>query len=179
MNDPHNSLDAPQEQGIPTLITWTFGGNIVAVQGSWDNWTSREDTAEVERTTPFSRVLPSGIYRDSFLVDGEHRYIPDLPCIADDTGLVDNLLDVHGKSLRVKISLGDSSINYFSIKLLVTGLSIMCPKFEGIAEFEPPPSPDSSYGHTFPWDEDFLEKSGAGCSTPITPHVTFGTRNRS
>ncbi|KAF9597509.1 hypothetical protein IFM89_019036 [Coptis chinensis] len=71
MNDPHNSLDAPQEQGIPTLITWTFGGNTVAVQGSWDNWTSR------------------------FLVDGERRYIPDLPCIADDTSLVDNLLDVH------------------------------------------------------------------------------------
>ncbi|KAF9607263.1 hypothetical protein IFM89_033470 [Coptis chinensis] len=54
INDPHDSLDAPQEQGIPTLITWTFGGNIVAVQGSWDNWTSRRYCRGQERTTPFS-----------------------------------------------------------------------------------------------------------------------------
>lgn len=29
------------EQGIPTIITWTYGGKQVAVQGSWDNWKTR------------------------------------------------------------------------------------------------------------------------------------------
>jgi 5'-AMP-activated protein kinase regulatory beta subunit len=30
-----------QEKGIPTLITWSQGGNEVFLEGSWDNWTSR------------------------------------------------------------------------------------------------------------------------------------------
>ncbi|KAF9624198.1 hypothetical protein IFM89_008136 [Coptis chinensis] len=148
MNDPHNSLDAPQEQGIPTLITWTFGGNTVAVQGSWDNWTSRRILQRSGKDHSILLVLPSGIYQYRFLVDGERRYIPDLPCIADDTGLVDNLLDVH---------------------------DYVPENFEGIAEFEPPPSPDSSYGHTFPGDEDFAKEPVA---VPPQLHLTLlGTQN--
>ena len=41
MNSFHGHLDAPLEKGIPTLITWIYGGNDVAVEGSWDNWSSR------------------------------------------------------------------------------------------------------------------------------------------
>lgn len=40
-------------------------------------------------------VLPSGIYHYKFIVDGEVRYIPELPCVADETGVVFNLLDVN------------------------------------------------------------------------------------
>jgi hypothetical protein len=29
------------EQGIPTMITWTYGGKEVAVEGSWDDWKTR------------------------------------------------------------------------------------------------------------------------------------------
>ena len=29
------------EQGIPTMITWSYGGKDVAVEGSWDNWKTR------------------------------------------------------------------------------------------------------------------------------------------
>ena len=29
------------EQGIPTMITWSYGGEEVAVEGSWDNWKTR------------------------------------------------------------------------------------------------------------------------------------------
>ncbi|KAG8039327.1 hypothetical protein GUJ93_ZPchr0039g14213 [Zizania palustris] len=41
-----NELDGstnnhPQDKGIPTLITWSQGGNEVFVEGSWDNWTLR------------------------------------------------------------------------------------------------------------------------------------------
>lgn len=34
-------VDHPTEQGIPTMITWNYGGNNVVVEGSWDNWASR------------------------------------------------------------------------------------------------------------------------------------------
>jgi len=39
--EPHGIVNQPPEQGIPVLITWNYGGNNVAVEGSWDNWTSR------------------------------------------------------------------------------------------------------------------------------------------
>lgn len=39
--DSHGVVDSPPEQGIPTVIMWNGGGNDVAVEGSWDNWTSR------------------------------------------------------------------------------------------------------------------------------------------
>ena len=43
---PSNSWTQPiigyekicNEQGIPTMITWTYGGKEVTVEGSWDNW---------------------------------------------------------------------------------------------------------------------------------------------
>lgn len=40
-------------------------------------------------------VLPSGVYRYKFIVDGQLKYIPDLPFVSDETGNITNLLDVH------------------------------------------------------------------------------------
>lgn len=33
--------DMCSEQGIPTMITWSYDGKEVAVEGSWDNWGTR------------------------------------------------------------------------------------------------------------------------------------------
>jgi 5'-AMP-activated protein kinase regulatory beta subunit len=33
--------DMFSEIGIPTMITWSYGGKEVAVEGSWDNWKTR------------------------------------------------------------------------------------------------------------------------------------------
>lgn len=40
-------------------------------------------------------VLPSGIYHYKVIVDGESKYIPDLPFVSDEMGNVCNILDVH------------------------------------------------------------------------------------
>ncbi|XP_042487076.1 SNF1-related protein kinase regulatory subunit beta-1-like [Macadamia integrifolia] len=130
VDESHGDLDVPTEQGIPTMITWTYGGNNVAVKGSWDNWTSRKMLQRSGIDHSLLLVLPSGIYQYKFIVDSEWRYIPDLPCIADETGNICNLLDVH---------------DYVSENP------------ESVAEFEPPPSPDSSYGQVFPV-EDFAKE---------------------
>lgn len=29
------------ERGIPTMITWSYGGKEVAMEGSWDNWKTK------------------------------------------------------------------------------------------------------------------------------------------
>jgi 5'-AMP-activated protein kinase regulatory beta subunit len=40
-------------------------------------------------------VLPSGVYHYRIIVDGEPKYVPELPHVADEGGQVANLLDVH------------------------------------------------------------------------------------
>ncbi|PSR90106.1 SNF1-related protein kinase regulatory subunit beta-1 like [Actinidia chinensis var. chinensis] len=129
-NEPPGAVDLPAEQGIPTLITWNHGGNDVAVEGSWDSWTSRKMLQRSGKDHSILLVLPSGIYHYKFIVDGEQRYIPDLPFVADETGHVCNLLDVH---------------------------DYVPENFESVEEFEAPPSPDSSYSDGFLREEDFAK----------------------
>ncbi|AQK94561.1 SNF1-related protein kinase regulatory subunit beta-1 [Zea mays] len=84
-----------QEQGIPTLITWSQGGDEVFLEGSWDNWTSRRALERSGKDHAVLLVLPSGVYHYRIIVDGELRYIPELPHAADERGRVANVLDVH------------------------------------------------------------------------------------
>jgi 5'-AMP-activated protein kinase regulatory beta subunit len=84
-----------QEKGIPTLITWSQGGNEVFLEGSWDNWTSRRALERSGKDHTILLVLPSGIYHYRMIVDGELRYIPEKPCVTDERGQLANLLDVH------------------------------------------------------------------------------------
>ncbi|XP_057953340.1 SNF1-related protein kinase regulatory subunit beta-1 [Malania oleifera] len=129
--ESHGGTDHPPEQGIPTMITWNYGGNDVAVEGSWDNWASRNMLQRSGKDHSILLVLPSGIYHYKFIVDGEWRYIPDLPFIADEMGRVCNLLDVH---------------------------DYVPENPESVVEFEAPASPDSSYGRPFPTEEDFAKE---------------------
>jgi hypothetical protein len=40
-------------------------------------------------------MLSSGVHRYRFIVDGERRFIPDLPYETDNVGQILNLVDVH------------------------------------------------------------------------------------
>ncbi|CAK7331923.1 unnamed protein product [Dovyalis caffra] len=123
--------DQPPEQGIPTIVTWNYGGNDVAVEGSWDNFTSRKKLQRSGKDHSILMVLPSGIYHYKFIVDGEWKYIPDLPFVTDEMGRVCNLLDVH---------------NYVPENI------------DSAVEFEVPSSPDSSYSQAFPAEDDFAKE---------------------
>ncbi|KAL8136653.1 hypothetical protein V2J09_002654 [Rumex salicifolius] len=118
----------PTEKGIPTLITWSQGGNTVAVEGSWDNWLSREVLQHAGKDHTLLLVLPSGIFHYRFIVDGEVRQSPDHPFVSDEMGNVCHVLDVH---------------DYVPETL------------DSISEFETPGSPDSSYNQDLPEEDDF------------------------
>ncbi|POO01458.1 SNF1-related protein kinase regulatory subunit beta [Trema orientale] len=141
-NESQEADEYPPEKGIPAMITWNYGGNSVAVEGSWDNWASRRTMQRSGKDFSILLVLPAGIYHYKFIVDGEWRYVPELPFIADETGHVCNLLDVH---------------DYVPENL------------ESVAEFEAPPSPDSSYGQAFPAEEDFAKEPAV---VPSQLHLT-------
>ncbi|GAB2233711.1 hypothetical protein Droror1_Dr00002940 [Drosera rotundifolia] len=129
-NDSHGVGYSRPVKGIPTLITWSHGGNNVAVEGSWDNWTTRRFLHRSGKDHTLLLVLPSGIYHYKFIIDGESRYMPDLPSVTDDSGQSYNVLDVN---------------DYVPESL------------ESVVEFEAPPSPDSSYGQVFPPEDEFAK----------------------
>ncbi|XP_009414222.2 SNF1-related protein kinase regulatory subunit beta-1-like [Musa acuminata AAA Group] len=130
MNEPDQLSDGPLEKGIPTLITWNRGGNVVLVEGSWDDWTSRKHLQRSGKDHAILMVLPSGVYRYKFIVDGQLKYIPDLPFVSDEMGNITNLLDVH---------------------------DYVPENVESNSEFDLPPSPDSSYSWSLT-DEDFAKE---------------------
>ncbi|XP_059430683.1 SNF1-related protein kinase regulatory subunit beta-1 isoform X2 [Corylus avellana] len=141
-NESQGAVNHPPEPGIPTMIIWNFGGNNVAVEGSWDNWTTRKMLQRSGKDHSILMVLPSGIYHYKFIVDGEWRYIPDLPFVADEMGHVCNLLDVH---------------------------DYVPENFESVTEFEAPPSPEYSYTQALPAEEDFAKEPLA---VPPQLHLT-------
>ncbi|KAM7528265.1 hypothetical protein LguiB_031675 [Lonicera macranthoides] len=141
-NESHEAVDLHSEEEVPTLITWNSGGNDVAVEGSWDNWRSRKMLQRSGKDHSILLVLPSGIYHYKFIVDGEFRYIPDLPFVSDEMGHVCNVLDVH---------------DYVPENL------------ESVVEFEAPSSPDSSYSQALPGEEDFAKEPVV---VPPQLHVT-------
>ncbi|GMG98840.1 hypothetical protein Nepgr_000680 [Nepenthes gracilis] len=148
LTESHGAVDFPSEKGIPTLITWSHGGNTVAVEGSWDNWTSRKILQRSGKDHSLLLVLPSGIYHYKFIVDGESKYMPDLPYVSYDMGHVCNVLDVH---------------DYVPESL------------DSVAEFEAPMSPDSSYDQAFPGEDDFAKDPVA---VPPQLHLTvLGMQN--
>ncbi|ONI09709.1 hypothetical protein PRUPE_4G004500 [Prunus persica] len=119
------------EQGIPTMITWSYGGKDVAVEGSWDNWKTRMALQRSGKDFTIMKVLPSGVYQYRFIVDGQWRFSPDLPLAQDDAGNSYNLLDLQD---YVPEDIGS------------------------ISGFEPPQSPDSSYNNLQLGSEDFAKE---------------------
>uniref|UniRef100_A0A0A9GVU2 Association with the SNF1 complex (ASC) domain-containing protein n=1 Tax=Arundo donax TaxID=35708 RepID=A0A0A9GVU2_ARUDO len=135
-HSPINGSDEPnnrnsQEKGIPTLIIWSQGGNEVFLEGSWDNWTSRRALERSGKDHTILLVLPSGVYHYRIIVDGELRYVPELPHVTDERGQVTNLLDVH---------------DYVPENL------------DSVAEFEAPPSPEHSYYLQYPGDKEYAKE---------------------
>ncbi|XP_020530454.1 SNF1-related protein kinase regulatory subunit beta-2 isoform X2 [Amborella trichopoda] len=96
--------DTPCENGIPYVITWCYGGREVAVEGSWDNWKSRKPMQRTGKDFNIMKVLPSGVYHYRFIVDGQRRYVPDLPWAYDDKGVAHNILDLQFRILCLRMS---------------------------------------------------------------------------
>ncbi|NP_001266176.1 Tau2 [Solanum lycopersicum] len=123
--------DLNEEKGVPTLISWTYEGKDIAVEGSWDNWKSRNILQRSGKDFTILKVLPSGVYQYRFIVDGQWRCSPDLPCVQDEAGNTYNILDVK---------------------------DYVPEDIESISGFEPPLSPDSSYSNLELGAEDYAKE---------------------
>lgn len=79
---------------VTIQIRWSYGGKQVAVEGSWDDWKSKELLAGSGKEFSITKVLPLGIYHFRFIVDGQWRNTPELPLVYDNTGYAYNVLDL-------------------------------------------------------------------------------------
>ncbi|KAK1424153.1 hypothetical protein QVD17_19472 [Tagetes erecta] len=131
MHDSSSYEDMMTEQGIPTMITWSYDGKEVSVEGSWDNWKTRKPLQRSGKDFIILKILPSGVYQYRFVVDGQWRYSPDVPCTQDEAGNTYNILDLQ---------------------------EYVPEDIESISGFEPPQSPDSSYNNLQLGVEDYAKE---------------------
>ncbi|CAI9783989.1 unnamed protein product [Fraxinus pennsylvanica] len=123
--------DMYMEQGIPTMIIWSHGGQEVAVEGSWDGWMTRKPLQRSGKDFTILKVLPSGVYHYRFIVDGQSRYSPDMLWDQADAGNAYNILDLK---------------------------DYVPENIDSISGFEPPQSPDSSYNNSQLVAEDYAKE---------------------
>lgn len=102
-SDDDQYEDMNTGNGIATIITWNYGGNQVAIEGSWDNWRTRQLLQKTGKEFTLVKVLPSGVYHYRFVADGHYRYDPYLPYEGDDRGNVFNVLDLQEQDQEAEI----------------------------------------------------------------------------
>ena len=124
-------VSSSEQKTVPTVIVWSHGGNYVELEGSFDNWTTRHVMQKSGKDFSLVKLLPPGVYQYKFIVDGQWRHDPNLTSMYDDQGNINNVLEVQ---------------EYIAENL------------EGLANFEPPPSPVSSYMNPVPVSEDFMKE---------------------
>ena len=124
-------VSSSEQKTVPTVIVWSHGGNHVELEGSFDNWTTRHVMQKSGKDFSLVKLLPPGVYQYKFIVDGQWRHDPNLTSMYDDQGNINNVLEVQ---------------EYIAENL------------EGLANFEPPPSPVSSYTNPVPVSEDFMKE---------------------
>ncbi|KAK9820387.1 hypothetical protein WJX72_009820 [[Myrmecia] bisecta] len=120
-----------QPKLVPTVIVWSHGGNHVEVEGSFDNWTTRQAMQRSGKDFTIVKLLPPGVYQYKFIVDKEWKYAPDQPAMYDEMNNVNNVLEVQ---------------EYVPENL------------DSLSGFEPPPSPPSSYECLPPKAEDYAKE---------------------
>lgn len=96
---PVQNQASSSQKGQMAWFTWTLGGVCVFVEGSWDEWTMRQQLRMVGCDHHICFFLVPGVYRYRFVVDGEPRFNPDLPSETDDKGNVVNILVINGNAL--------------------------------------------------------------------------------
>jgi len=79
---------------VPTIITWTQGGNNVYVTGTFNGW--KQKIHLVKSSQDFSAVLelPPGTHRLKFIVDDEWKCSNDLETATDPDGNLVNYVEV-------------------------------------------------------------------------------------
>jgi 5'-AMP-activated protein kinase regulatory beta subunit len=120
---PGSRCSAPQltlyiAVAVVLPIAGSHGGEHVEVEGSFDNWSTRQPLQRTGRDFTVIKLLPPGVYQYKFIVDGDWKYDPNQPAMFDEIGNVNNVIEVQ---------------EYVPENL------------ENVSGFDPPPSPPARW----------------------------------
>eukprot|EP00741_Cyanophora_paradoxa_P003437 tig00000704_g3340.t1 len=79
---------------VPTVITWSHGGNKVYVTGTFNGWKERIAMHRSGNEWNTIQTLKPGQYEYKFIVDNEWKFAPEQATTFDNNGNVNNLLEV-------------------------------------------------------------------------------------
>eukprot|EP00899_Mesostigma_viride_P000778 jgi/Mesvir1/10700/Mv13788-RA.1 len=128
---------------VPVVIRWTNGGNRVFVEGSFDNWRTRQEMTKVGKDFTFVKMLLPGVYQYKFIVDDVWRFAPDQPAMYDSMANVNNVIEVR-EAVQDSIDI--------------------------LAGFDRPASPPSTYSKGMGTHEDYAKEPPAA---PPHLHLTL------
>ena len=83
---------------IPTVFRWEHGGNNVFITGSFNNWARHVPMHRSGNDFLYIQSLGAGRHHFKFIVDDEWRFAPDQPTVTDQTGNVNNIMDLQDAS---------------------------------------------------------------------------------
>ncbi|CAG8577326.1 10231_t:CDS:2 [Paraglomus brasilianum] len=89
-----DAKESDKDKGIPTIITWSQGGNNVCVTGTFNDW--KHNIRLCKSTSDFTTVinLPPGTHKLKFIVDDEWKCSNELETATDSNGDLVNYLEV-------------------------------------------------------------------------------------
>jgi 5'-AMP-activated protein kinase regulatory beta subunit len=113
---------------VKALLGWAAGtAQSVEVKGSYDGWgPARRLQKQPDGSWSIAAYLSPGVYQYKYVVDGVWRFNPSSPVVRDEDGNLNNVLEVVDP----------------------------CTSFDIPVDFDPPPSPPSSYGQHLPSSGD-------------------------
>lgn len=88
---------------VNNVFTWSFGGENVFLVGSFNGWVERipmkrngnEFTLiHVFNSNLIKQALERGVHQYKFIVDNEWRFAPDQSTTSDNSGNINNLIDM-------------------------------------------------------------------------------------
>ncbi|KAG4401439.1 hypothetical protein AAZX31_07G249100 [Glycine max] len=147
--------DMYTQVGIPTMITWSYDGKEVAVEGSWDNWKTRMPLQRSGKDFALMRYFRL-VFTSTDLLWMDARSTLQIRLGPK------MMLGMLTTSWTYRLTVWESHLiaatpsPHLNCGLL---LASSCPEDIGsISSFEPPQSPDSSYDNLHLSSEDYAKE---------------------
>eukprot|EP01095_Lingulamoeba_sp_RSL-Kostka_P000840 TRINITY_DN110_c6_g1_i1.p1 TRINITY_DN110_c6_g1~~TRINITY_DN110_c6_g1_i1.p1 ORF type:complete len:299 (+),score=84.91 TRINITY_DN110_c6_g1_i1:56-952(+) len=102
------------EEAIPTVITWTEGGDEVFITGTFNDWKEKIPLNKSQRDFTTILYLPPGVHQYKFIVDGKWKHASNHPIAADVRGNLKNCMEVRKFSAMMNDSEKESPFSISS-----------------------------------------------------------------
>lgn len=89
--NPHEMED---DYVVPSVFTWTSGGQDVSVAGAWDDWACKTPMYKNGNNHIALIYIPCGHYQFKYYVDENWQCAPNLPTRTDEHGNTNNIVDI-------------------------------------------------------------------------------------